>query len=308
MNRRHFLYGASAALAAMGVTLPSRAVESNDRKLIFVFAPGGWDVTRVFAPEFANPNVSMEANAERATRGDLAWVSSPERPSVDLFFENHHARTVIFNGMMVRSIAHDICTMIALTGTSSGLAPDWPAIVANRDREAYTLPHLVVERPVVPGRSRGRGRPDRGRRPARGPGQRPGRETGARSRSRTRTGWTRASSTGTCCAGPSARAANSRSTVEQGLVEAFRDSTAKVTDLKGLRYTMDFTASLLLEDQARVAVDALKGGVSRCVTLAYAGTNWKRGYEGCRKAWDRHDRYNGRSCPQSDDLLGKGFV
>lgn len=279
MNRRHFLYGASAALAAMGVALPSRAVESNDRKLIFVFAPGGWDVTRVFAPEFANPNVAMEANAEKATRGNLAWVSSPERPSVDLFFENHHDRMVLFNGMMVRSIAHDICTMIALTGTSSGLAPDWPAIVANKDREAYTLPHLVINGPSFPG--------DLGVAVAR---------TGVAGQlealvSGQVENWSEVPIQNPDRVDESlidryllrrarARAANPRSTVEKGLVEAFRDSTAKVTDLKGLRYTMDFTASLLLEDQARVAVDALAGGVSRCVTLSYAGASGQ--------GWDTH--------------------
>jgi uncharacterized protein (DUF1501 family) len=279
MNRRHFLYGASAALAAMGVSLPSRAVESNDRKLIFVFAPGGWDVTRVFAPEFSNPNVAMEANAERATRGDLAWVSSPERPSVDLFFENHHDRMAVVNGMMVRSIAHDICTMIALTGTSSGLAPDWPAIVASRDRDAYTLPHLVINGPSFPG--------DLGVAVAR---------TGVAGQLEALVSGQVESWSEIPIQNPDrvdeslidryllrraeARAASARSTVEKGLVESFRDSMAKVTDLKGLRYTMDFTASMLLEDQARVAVDALAGGVSRCVTLAFAGSQGQ--------GWDTH--------------------
>ena len=154
MNQRQFLWSAGAtgaALSAMGVALPSGAVPANDRKLIFVFAPGGWDVTRCFAPEFSNPAVAMEADANVSTKGGLSWVSHQDRPSVDLFFQNNHDQALVVNGMMVRSIAHQICTMIALTGTSSGLAPDWPAIIANQNRTDYTLPHLVIERPVVPG-------------------------------------------------------------------------------------------------------------------------------------------------------------
>jgi uncharacterized protein (DUF1501 family) len=294
MNRRNFLYGASAALAAMGVSLPSRAVAANQRKLVFVFAPGGWDVTRVLAPEFGNPNVSMEAQAELATKGGIRYTSHPGRPSVDLFFDNHHSRSVIFNGMMVRSIAHEICTMIAMTGTSSGVAPDWPAIVAAQDRLAYTLPHLVISGPSFPG--------DRGVAVARTgvagqlealvsgevedwsavPVQHPDRiqESLIDRYLQRRAG---------------ARAASFRSGTEQQLVESFRDSMDKVTALKGLRYTMDFSASDLIEDQARVAVDALAGGVSRCVTISYAGSQGQ--------GWDTHAQNDDSQSPLWEELF-----
>lgn len=279
MNRRNFMYGASAALAAMGVALPSRAVPANDRKMIYVFAPGGWDVTRVLAPEFSNPNVAMEANADRSTKGGLDWVSHPDRPSVDLFFQQHASNALIARGLMVRSIAHDICTMITMTGTSSGVSPDWPAIVANQDRLAYTLPHLVISGPSFPG--------DLGVAVARTgvagqlealvsgqvedwskvPVQQPDRvDESLIDRYLSRR--------------VAARAASSRSVVEQNLVTAFDDSQQKLVELKGLRYTMDFTASILLEDQARVAVDALANGVSRCVTVSYAGAQGQ--------GWDTH--------------------
>ena len=67
------------------------------------------------------------------------------------FLEAWHARTVVFNGLMVRSIAHEICTMIAMTGTTSGLRADWPAILAGEERDRYTLPHLVLGGPSFPG-------------------------------------------------------------------------------------------------------------------------------------------------------------
>jgi hypothetical protein len=151
MNRRNFLVSGAMAMAALGVPLPSSAVPGNARKLLVVFAPGGWDVTRVFAPQFGSATVAMEADADRATAGGLTWVSHPLRPNVDSFFQRWHDRALVLNGVLVRSIAHEICTMISLTGTSSGVSPDWPAIVADQDRLGYTLPHLVLSGPSFPG-------------------------------------------------------------------------------------------------------------------------------------------------------------
>ena len=157
-SRRSFL---TSSLAGLGVGLSlgrslwpgvARAgVGASKRKFIFVFAQGGWDPTRVFAPEFSNGNVAMEAAAERAVAGGLAYVSHPDRPSVDTFMQAWHDRSVVFNGVMVRSIAHEICTMLAMTGTTSGLTPDWPAILADQDRGSFTLPHLVFGGPSFPG-------------------------------------------------------------------------------------------------------------------------------------------------------------
>ena len=77
-SRRSFL---ASSLASLGVGLTlgrsmwpgvARAgVGASKRKFIFVFAQGGWDPTRVFAPEFSNPNVDLEAAAERAVAGGM---------------------------------------------------------------------------------------------------------------------------------------------------------------------------------------------------------------------------------------------
>ena len=55
----------------------------------------------------------------------------------------------------------------------------------------------------------------------------------------------------------------------------------KTADLKDLQYAMQFTTGPSLEDQAAVAADALSRGVSRCVTLSFAGTQNVLG-------WDTH--------------------
>lgn len=295
MDRRSFLFGGAAA-AALGLPVGARAaaLPKSDKKVIFVFAPGGWDITRALAPEFANPAVAMEAQAERASRGGLSWVSHPERPSVDLFFENHHADSLLIHGLMVRSIAHEICTMITLTGTTSGLAPDWPAVIASQDTTGLTLPHLVISGPSFAG--------DRGVAVAR---------TGVSGQlealvSGQVEGWSQTpvqhpdrvaeSLIDRYLARRAAARANAAgSALDAALTGAFRDSMDKLTALKDLRYSMDFSASILLEDQARVAVQALATGVSRCVTIAFAGSSGQ--------GWDTHADNDALQSPLWEDLF-----
>ena len=142
MNRRQFL--GRSALATAGLTLPLRqahaSVSGSDLRFIFINNYGGWDPTRVFAPEFSNDHVAMEPLAEAQTVGDLVYVRHPDRPSVDAFFTSHGEQSLVINGMQVRSIAHEICAMIALTGSTSGLNPDWATVLGHAQQDRYTLP------------------------------------------------------------------------------------------------------------------------------------------------------------------------
>jgi len=152
MNRRRFLQTTAAA----GLAVPfspevQAAISDSDKHFIFVFAQGGWDATRVFATEFGNNNVDMERGAELATVGGLTYADHGQRPSVRAFMEAYHDRTVILNGLLVRSIAHEICTMLAMTGGTSGLQPDWPAVLGDAWSGSHTLPHLVLAGPSFPG-------------------------------------------------------------------------------------------------------------------------------------------------------------
>jgi len=84
MDRRQFLLRTMAASAA-GLLVPRTLVAAGlpvDRRYLVVFANGGWDVTRVFAPEFGNRNVDMEPRADPLTVGNLTVVDAPGRPSV----------------------------------------------------------------------------------------------------------------------------------------------------------------------------------------------------------------------------------
>jgi len=157
LSRRRFLGSSASTVAAVtaGVGLPLRtahaSVSASDLNFIFVMNNGGWDPTRVFAPQFGHEHVDMELDAEPATAGGITYVAHEDRPSVDIFMNAHHEQMVVINGLQVRSIAHEICTMIALTGSTSGYASDWPAIIAADAAHRATLPHLVLGGPNFPG-------------------------------------------------------------------------------------------------------------------------------------------------------------
>ncbi|MFT5681613.1 MAG: hypothetical protein ACI8RZ_002519 [Myxococcota bacterium] len=286
MKRRQFLKSClksclgSAALLSAG--LPIRAVQAADasgRKFLFVFNSGGWDPTRVFASEFSNGNVDMEVDAGQSSAGGISWVSHASRPSVDTFFETWHEQMLVLNGVMVRSIAHEICTMIAMTGSTSGFSPDWPARIA-ADGTDFTLPHLVLDGPSFPG--------DLGVAVAR---------TGASGQleallSGSIVDWTDTPVSGISQPASSAvdrylqrRAAGrnsiSRSLTDDDLSAAYEESLSRSIDLKDYRYVMDFTGGADLASQGAVAVDALRLGLSRCVTLGHSGSAMGLG-------WDTH--------------------
>ncbi|MEZ4236614.1 MAG: DUF1501 domain-containing protein [Myxococcota bacterium] len=273
LDRRSFLASALAS-SLLTPSLASAAAAPGDRRFLFVFASGGWDPTRVFADAFDNPAVDMEPGAERATVGGIRFVDHPARPSVRAFFEGHADRAVVFNGLLVRSIAHEICRMIAMTGDSSGLKPDWPAILGAAGAPT-TVPSLVLGGPSFPGplgasvaRTGVAGQLEAlvdGDIVAWSDQVQPGLplptqhvvERFARSRAR----------------GQAARVTGGTAAP---LYQAYEQAASSAAALRDLRYTMDFTGGATLAEQAEVAVDALSVGMSRCVCLSADG------------AWDTH--------------------
>jgi hypothetical protein len=282
INRRHFLGAAAAGTA--GLALPFRtahaAVSASDRKFIFVFNNGGWDPTRVFAPEFDNANVDMEPGAQRGTAGGIDFVDHPDRPSVRAFIEQNHDRMLVINGVQVRSIAHEICTMIALTGNTSGLAPDWATILAAGGGASLTLPHLVLGGPSFTGplgtssaRTGAAGQLegllsgdllDASDQPV---GRLPQPYTDRIDRFLQRRS--------------GAEVQGARGSVRRALTGAYDDALAKALGLKDYRWVMDFSGGTGLAEQAQVAADALALALSRCVSVGYPGA-------GAGLGWDSH--------------------
>ncbi|MEE2750962.1 MAG: DUF1501 domain-containing protein, partial [Myxococcota bacterium] len=127
------------------------ASSASDRKFLFVFATGGWDVTKVFATEFANPNIDFEPGAQLGVVGNLSFVDHGDRSATRRFFERFYEKTLIVNGVQVPSVAHDSCRRLMMTGTTNDGSSDWPALLAAKHAEIYPLPHLVLDGPAYPG-------------------------------------------------------------------------------------------------------------------------------------------------------------
>ncbi len=155
ISRRALLRASTGLAATVGLGLAEgtahAAVPPPSLKFIFVVNYGGWDPTRVFAPELANPNVDMEVGAVERQVGDLRYVDHPDRPNVRAFFERYAARSVLFNGVNIGSIAHESCLRIALTGATGLDRPDWGAILGASRSADFPIPQVVVGGPSFPG-------------------------------------------------------------------------------------------------------------------------------------------------------------
>ena len=149
LTRRQFLQSTAGILAYNSLFSLSRKARAEDNsgyqgeKIVFITCFGGWDPTRVLVPAFDNPLVSMEANAEKMSIGDLDYVAHPERVGVQNFFQNFASKTAFVHGILTPSVAHMACLQYARTGFISG-HPDWPSILAKEIFSHTPIPHLAV--------------------------------------------------------------------------------------------------------------------------------------------------------------------
>jgi len=125
----------------------ARAATGPERRFLFLFAQGGWDQTMVFAPLFDNPYVEMEDDAEVAQVNGLTFVDSPERPAVRLFFEDFGDQVAMINGLEARSVAHDTCLRLVMTGSQSANADDWSASIAAHSQRSPLMPMVHMSGP-----------------------------------------------------------------------------------------------------------------------------------------------------------------
>ncbi len=123
----------------------------NKRRFLFVHAEGGWDPLCVFAPLFGRTGIDMEADAEPLTLGGLSLVDSPGRPLTRKFFETWGTQTLLLNGVSTRSVNHETCQAVALTGSTSSTHTDFPTLLAADSADDFRLPHIAFSGPVFPG-------------------------------------------------------------------------------------------------------------------------------------------------------------
>jgi hypothetical protein len=274
-NRRQFLQTSGLGALALGAGLaPLRglAASGSDLNFVFIFNGGGYDPTRVFANCFEQRGVDMELDSGLSTAGGLSYISHEDRPSVDLFFERYHSRSLILNGMLVPSVAHGACARLMMTGTTNDGASDWAAILAGQTDEA-ALPQLVLSGPSYPGQYG--------------------------------TSVTRAGTSGQLEAllngsvvewsdmqtkAPAVRAEDrmdsymlrrATAAVEgaqlpqaKALYESYAASLDRAVDLKDLQGIIDWNASGDLTSQGNLVARLLRLGLCRCVMMHHGGRGW----------------------------------
>lgn len=153
ITRRTFIERSALALSALGLSSTSFAqgAGGSGRRFLFLHAVGGWDPLAVFAPKYGAAGIDMEPGSEQMTINGLPLVEGPGRPAVRAFFERHASRTLILNGVSTRSVNHETCQAVALTGSTSTSKPDWGTLLAAGGRTEYDLPHVVFSGPIFPG-------------------------------------------------------------------------------------------------------------------------------------------------------------
>jgi uncharacterized protein (DUF1501 family) len=292
MNRRNFLLSAAAAHAGLWLSPVARAAGSAGRRFVIVFAHGGWDVTRVFADEFDNRQVDMEPGAERWRTGGLSLVDHPGRPSVRTFFERWSDRTAVLNGLLVPSVAHETCQQIVMTGGTRG-NPDWGALIAGVDANAYVLPNLVLDAPSFPaqfGLAVARAGAD---------GQLDGLVDGSLleaddhdlplpSRD------VRGAVDRYLLRRAAAVEGTGRTPAETQLLARWADATRRAVDLEDARYATQFGGGSDVAGKIDVVVEALSKGLSRCVSMTYPNPYF---------TWDTHNDNDAGQSPLWEGLF-----
>ncbi|MDP2305696.1 MAG: DUF1501 domain-containing protein [Pseudomonadota bacterium] len=301
LRRRDLLALAPFALGAGGLLVPRRLLAAppapGARKFLFIYAYGGWDTSMVFTPMFDNPLVDTEPDATTASVNGVTFVDSAQRPNVRQFFEQWGDRACVANGMEVRSVTHERCQRILLTGSSESGKDDWAAIMAGLSTEDLLLPHLVVSGPSFTSEfsSRVVRIGDNGQLNALLDGSALANSTTAvpspsSAADSLADAFVRDRLTMFGAAAGAGRAAT--------FADRYQDALSDVAALDGLRLDLDPDAGGCSRDiasDAASALDAFELGIARCAITRHDG--W------CAVGWDTHTNNNLQSL-HYDELFG----
>lgn len=272
------MLGGAAAVGA-GLLAPSlgRAqVAPRDRKFLFIWADGGWDTSKVFAPVMSS-SVYRDPGDHVTNHGGLRIVSNNDRAVVDTFFEEYHSDIVKLDGMLIRSINHPVCRNLWLTNSPNASRPDWPTTIGAAAADRFVVPHMVVAGYSDPG------------------------ELSAFTCLAGRSGQLDQLVSGGACTRGSApmlpppkatsdlvdrflveraqqREAESETDIDLHLSDAYRESAERLFGFKSALAEMTFSTDPTIT-QLDQAVQMLAAGLTRCVTITDANG---------LKAWDTH--------------------
>jgi hypothetical protein len=145
LSRRSVLVGSGLALGAAALPLAPRAGRAAGpaKKLIVVLASGGWDPTYALDPKPGSTLVDAPDGTIETFAG-IPVLTDPGRPSVAGFFRRFAERSLVLNGLQVRSFVHADCMKRVLTGTASDQNPDFGALAADALGRDLPVPYLVL--------------------------------------------------------------------------------------------------------------------------------------------------------------------
>ncbi|MBM74895.1 MAG: hypothetical protein CMK59_05805 [Proteobacteria bacterium] len=143
-NRRQFL---SMMAASSAISFPAFGSNQFDRKFLFICNEGGWDSFCTFTPVFDSAYVDLEEEAWDGRYGNIPVVEHPDRQTFSGFMSDFGERLCVINGIEARSITHQRCMQLMLTGSGGTFVDDWPAILAGNARFSYPVPHVIFRGP-----------------------------------------------------------------------------------------------------------------------------------------------------------------
>lgn len=152
-TRRTLLRALPAALLG-GAFLPrlARADGAGERKFLFIFCPGGWDPAWALAPVFGSV-ADMPPGAVAGSAGGIDYVADPLSPSVGTFFSAYGGQSCLLHGVESRSVAHDVCLRLILTGSNVPGRDDWPLRLAALGSVPRVMPYVNLSGPTYAGSS-----------------------------------------------------------------------------------------------------------------------------------------------------------
>lgn len=145
-TRRQLIAGGAALFGGAMLGVPRRAVAQVGpaRRLITVFAQGGWDPVFALDPKENSPAVAVPAGQVRRAGGIDYYDADATGGAVRTYFERHSDVTAVVRGIAVRSISHPGCVKRILTGTASASSPDFGAVTAHVHAADMPMPYMVL--------------------------------------------------------------------------------------------------------------------------------------------------------------------
>ncbi len=146
IDRRQLIAGGMALFGGAMLGVPRRAAAQvgAPRRLLVVFAQGGWDPVVALDPKEARPGLDVQPGTVRMAGGIDYFDADGTDGAVRRYFERHSDVSAVVRGVTVRSISHPSCIKRILTGTASAQNPDLGAITAHVHAAGMPMPYMVL--------------------------------------------------------------------------------------------------------------------------------------------------------------------